>query len=308
MNRDTIDPRMAMLVASIYGELSSEEEAQLREMLAADAELRAEYEELVGTRALLRAWELDETEAAPRFVMVSSDPFLETERTRPGQRRARRLPPRPTGRTAGVSERLRAVLDRINMPVGWALTGAALVLAILAIADFRIQAIDRGLSFTFGAPEATSLAARSGPNSEGAKATRPHPRVVGLLSEAVVAGNDDSPYLRREDFEMYADRMARVMSDLLSTMETDEERTRDFTGFMRAVYQGLDDRQSKDYYDLRGRIEAVRMNLDEVQVTSDRLDDMFQANPGEPLVPNYSAPGTNREGNRGNREGNIDEH
>ena len=306
MNRESLDPRIEKMIASIYGELSVEEEERFQKMLAEDPTLRTEYEELAGTRTLLEAWELDESEATPRFVLTPADPFVSSAEDSTGSQPLRQ--PRGLRHDAGFFDRLRAAIGRLNMPLGWGLTATALVLAVLAIADFRVQLIDNGLSFTFGKPESPTMAMQNGapqmdPRAvDGRSPDVIHPGAAVLRPEAVLAAKDDSPYIMREDFEHYATNLSRVMNEVLLAVESEEERSKDFTGFMRAMYQGLNDRQSKDYYDLRGRIEAVRLGLNEVQTTRPRFEEMFDTNPGEPLIPKYSGPASKEGEEKGDHD------
>jgi hypothetical protein len=133
MSEETLDPRHEQLVAALYGELSEEEEAEFHRQLLADADLRAEWEELRGARTLLGEWTLEE-ETAPDFV------FLDGE-TAP-HRRGRRLTGWLRGALAGPA---------------WGLAALA-AMAVLVFAGFRVDRVDGGLVFRFGpAPTPTAL-------------------------------------------------------------------------------------------------------------------------------------------------------
>ncbi|MBZ0267083.1 hypothetical protein K8I85_02920, partial [bacterium] len=66
---ERMDPRIDKMIAYLYGELPEAEERAFRRLLEKDDALRAEYEELAGTRETLRGWEVEET--VPSFVLVA---------------------------------------------------------------------------------------------------------------------------------------------------------------------------------------------------------------------------------------------
>jgi hypothetical protein len=79
--------------------------------------------------------------------------------------------------------------------------------------------------------------------------------------------------------------MARVIAAMQSQNEYNAQENQEFIMFMRTMYEGLHQKQSQDYYDLRGRIEAVRYGLDEVETnTNDRLDSI-DLTKGQSLTP-----------------------
>ena len=57
---DAVDPKIDRLIAALYGEMSDAERRDFDAELAADPALRAEWEEISGTRSLLAGWELEE--------------------------------------------------------------------------------------------------------------------------------------------------------------------------------------------------------------------------------------------------------
>jgi hypothetical protein len=124
MSQET-DPRHEQLIAALYGELSGEEEKAFHRRLLTDAELRADWEELRGTRTLLGEWTLDEA-PSPSFV------FLNREGASAG--------PGPGG---WLRVRLR------GPALGLA---AAAALAVLVLAGFRMDRVNGGVVFRFGPP------------------------------------------------------------------------------------------------------------------------------------------------------------
>lgn len=184
-------------------------------------------------------------------------------------------------------------MRRYLVPSAWGLAFAAFVLALLGLADFRIELIENGVGFRFG-PPASPPAAQRGTGAgagAGADSLTMHPGLVSMLGSLSGSSTEPGPYVTREEFQQYAMRTAHVLSEMARTFEADQTDARDVAGFMQAMYRSLNDQQREQYYDLRGHIEAVKVGLSEVRTsTNDRLEGLFENNPGEPLVPQYPVP------------------
>ncbi|MCA9728574.1 MAG: hypothetical protein KC729_12875 [Candidatus Eisenbacteria bacterium] len=289
--KDPLDPRIDMMMASLYGELSDEEEARFQRMLEEDPTLRAEWEDLQATRKLLGAWEIEER--VPSFVIMDAGPETRTGR-----------PVRPAD--SGPGSRWRALWQRYGTAAGWALAAAAALLAVLALAEFRIDLLDRGIAFRFGPPTAemaptatpqgtgavpavqSDVAASQQPNgapetwiATGADSTR-----VQLTKNL---GNPAAP-LTRGEFDGYATAMAKVIAAMQSQNDYNSQESQEFIQFMRTMYDGLQQKQSQDYYDLRGRIESVRYGLDEVETNTNERFDAIDFTNGQSLTPQGVRP------------------
>ena len=70
MNDESLDPKRQTMIAALYGELSTEEQARFEVLLSEDAALRAEWEELRETRALLETVTANEPAHTPEFVFI----------------------------------------------------------------------------------------------------------------------------------------------------------------------------------------------------------------------------------------------
>lgn len=307
--KDPLDPRIDMMMSSLYGELSEQEEARFQGMLEQDPVLRAEWEDLRATRKLLSSWDLDDR--APSFVLLPSEAI-----PRDGASKTE-----PAVDTSFWSV-LRAGWRRHTAMTGWAVAAAALLLAILAFAEFRVQLLDGGIAFRFGPPSAERIAGDSNepvPTGQVSPSVRPEGNeavrenapgpVRGDLAENEPwiatgadstriqltrdSGNSDAP-LTRGEFDGYANAMAKLIAAMQDQNEYNAQENQEFIMFMRTMYDGLNDKQSENYYDLRGRIEAVRYGLDEVQTnTNDRLDSIDLSH-GRSLTPQ----GTQHSGTR----------
>ena len=131
------DPKDAIrerLVALLYGELSEGEARDLRRLIERDPEMRAEWEEISGARAVLKKWEL--REMVPRLVFVQQKP----------EPRTVSLPPRAS---------LWARWRRSLFTPAWGVAAAAAVVAVLALSGFRVERGNHMIAFRFGAATPT---------------------------------------------------------------------------------------------------------------------------------------------------------
>jgi hypothetical protein len=262
MNDLPIDPRYEKLVALLYEELSTEEEREVRAMIAADDELRRAWEELVEARTALHEWEAQEP--VPSFV------FLREEE--PARKAAKRIGARIG---AGWWDRLRA-----PALLPWATAAAALVLSLLAIGDFRVVRTQEGWSIGFGAAPVPTAPAQQTASLPPAGAGD-----VGRLEESnaidtarlpsdrgpqLAAGAEGKPFLTRDEFQAYASGMTQTVAALLN--DFGRERDREVAGLMQAALTGVAARQTTDYRDLRGRLEAVQLLLQREEQARLRLE------------------------------------
>jgi hypothetical protein len=291
-----VDPRIDKLIASLYGELSEEQEQELQRLLAEDAALRAEWEELRSTRAILKGWEVEE--APPSFVIVG------------GEAAAARSGRAPIGRW----DRLKARLERLAPSPTWGLAAAALLLAVLALSDFQVHRVDGGIALRFGDrpegplvakgnEEAAPAAGTATPTGAAAGRTPtiqaiPASEVTGgphdpktLLAAGNQAGAPDgaAPYLTREEFKTYADGMARTIVALLN--DYSDRRDKELSHALVNMYQELNQKQTFAYDDLRGRIDAVGVGLIMEQTKTDaQLETLLDQSKGASLAPGTQPP------------------
>jgi len=305
--KDPLDPRIDMMMASLYGELSDEDEARFREMLENDSALRAEWEDLRATRRLLSSWDLEDR--TPSFVLLPAEAAARQQQDEN---------PVPRSFWAALREGWR----RHTAMAGWAVATAAVLLAILALAEFRVQLLDGGIAFRFGPPSAERIEpsreqmipnGQPPSNRQLADAPAPsdrHPAdgettgpARGDLtdSEPWIASRADSTRIRltrdmgdpnapltRGEFDGYANAMAKLIAALQEQNEYNAQENQEFLMFMRTMYQGLNEKQSQDYYDLRGRIEAVRYGLSEVETSTNDRFDSIDLSGGRSLTPQGS--------------------
>jgi len=277
MSDDVLDPRMQKLVAALYGELSGEEEAEFQELLASDPALRAEWEELQASRFVLAS--LDTEEASPGFVFLT------------GESR----PPRPG--PAGFAARVRRWF---GAGPAWGLAAAAVAVAVLGLADFRIQRVDGGVAFRFGGSRPTEVAGTQ---------TSPPPAanlgdVLAQEGAQVTPVSAGAPYLTRTDMDDYESQVLKLMRAMLDDYQN--YRDQELAGVIRALHSDVSQRQDDAYDDLRGRIEALNMGLHAEQTESDlryqnlvkngahRLDDAPPNGPGTNDQPKNDQQKDNR--------------
>lgn len=308
----SLDPRIDLLVAALYGELSAEESARFEKLLAEDEEIRREWRELQGTRQALAGWQIEES--PPSFVLVEA---------------------RPTAPIAQAPRRswfgpVRALWEA-PARIGWAVAAAAILLLVLSALDFRVEVGDGVLAFRLGesAPQLAERAASGRASSdqvlaEGAGSGQDGSQGGGRSGVAAnrnggesgsvdladdetripLTGDfarvhDESPYLTRDEFHAYSEGVARAFGDLIRAADYNRVKSEEFNGYVRTLYQGLEDRQAESYYDLRARIETIRFGLDQRSAEA-FLEDYPGGSPISPGARSGGQPGSaNEDDSRG---------
>lgn len=246
---DPVDPRIDMLVAALYGELSDPERAEFEALLASDDALRTEWEELSGTRTMLGAWELDER--VPSFVMVD-----------PGASRRR---PVADGWWSRFSERFRGVFTF----GGWAVAGAAAAVMILAAGGLNVEKTANGFAVSFGGPNEAQVAdatpANATPTDAAPQETALRMPVDRVSGTTAATGAADSPlrqvsdgtgnYLTRDEFDQYTAGMLQMMASYLSDYRS--RRDQEIGAALRTLYGDINQRQSLQYEDLLSKIDSI---------------------------------------------------
>ncbi len=280
MTENPLDPRMEKLVALLYGELPAEEERLLRLQIESDPALRAEWEALGGTRRMMQAWENED--APPQFV------FLQEEESRSAETRVVR-PAMPW----------RARLRGMLLGSGWAVAAAALVVAVLAVNDFRIVRQDGGLTFRFGAasePVASSEPVLSSePQGVPLEAVPMEPSIDRGGSGDPRILQASAPYLTREEFEVYNEGVARTIIGLLN--EYGRQQEQEIAGVLTVAFGEMAAKHGQDYDDLRGRIEAIRLGLGGEQYRQgEQVDYLMNQNRSGIELPVSDSPETETKG------------
>jgi hypothetical protein len=248
MSEQPLDPKRQMLIAALYGELSEEKEQEFQELLARDAGLRADWDELRETRVLLAEWAPEET--APAFEITEQEAaFLG-----PSSRRR--------GASPGLWAGLRGWFRGSWTPPAWGFAGATAVLVILILTGFRVDWVENGLVFRFG-PD-SQIVSGSSPGAGSMTATAPgnvDPGRIGPPSDGVratpVAARGD--LVTRHEMDYYSAGIMRMMSDML--VDYRNERNGELAYILGSLYEQLRSEQSEQYDDLKARVEGVGLGL-----------------------------------------------
>ncbi len=242
MKHEAIDPRRERLVAFLYGELSESEAREFRGVLATDAGLARELEEMRGAREALADWRLPEP--TPSFVFVDEPAASK---------------PRGPGWSALFAPFTRRV-GGFGLGFGLAATAALLV----AATGFRIERVDGGLAFPIGAPRPAVIAGSDRPSPslgeplELASGSRvPSPGIA--TPRIATAGGDPNEVLTRAEFDRLAGQMLGSIVDLLN--EYDDRQSLEMSGVLHAMYERIADRQSRESEDIRQRMNALGVEL-----------------------------------------------
>jgi hypothetical protein len=227
--RDTEDPRLEKLVALLYGELPEAEAREVERWIEADPALRTEWNELTAGRNLLRTWDVPET--LPRLVFVNQ--------TEVAARRRRT-----------VGDWFRSVLAA----PAWGVAAACATVAVLALAQFRVEKDTHGIALRFGAP----------PAAPAAPATAPVAYVTQQEMDARFTAMGQAVLAYMDDY-------GRARDQSMATL-------------LQAALTGMNQQQAQDYHDLRTRIEGLGSGLIENQAnTRAQVDYLMRLNePGTP--------------------------
>jgi hypothetical protein len=295
MKEEPVDPRMEKLVASLYKELSPAEERELEAQLERDPELRAEWDDLVSTRSMFGAWELEEK--VPSFVFVDPAPSRRSE--------------------VGLWEGVRQRFGGFFAVSGWAVAAAAILVMVLAVKGYRIEEIDGGYAIR-QAPRNNSAPGPVDPvmeprdqaerdvapdspietpdriiDSSRDQAGR-EPNVRERQASDVVRSPSpvqlvNGNYVTEQEFEEKSTAMLRMFAELMNDYRA--RRDVEMAAMLRNMYGQLNDKQFADYSELRGRIEAVGLGLmAEQSRTNSRIEDIFEQTGTDSLAPAEKSP------------------
>ena len=250
---ERMDPRIDKLMAYLYGELPESERRAFERLLGEDAELRQEYEELAGTRAMLPAWRIEER--VPSFVLVED---------------------RPEPKRASFWERFVASW-KVPSPA-WGLAFATIALVVAAAAGLRVQKIDGGLAFRFGEEAAApvrSTVPELGPGQELALRENPDRSVL------VPATAD---WVTREEMDNQNAELVMALTKALN--DYGQRRDAETYGLVQSMAQQLRDEQNRDYRQITGRLDTMGLEVRAARngiSLEDLLHNGAELNPERPL-------------------------
>jgi hypothetical protein len=245
MSDESLDPRIDTMMAALYGELSESEERAFRRLLETDPALRAEWDELQGSRSLLAGWKVEET--VPSFVLVG-DPVAPAA--------ARRAAAGP-----GWWSRFTESLRGFGATPAWGLATAGVAVAAFLIADARMNS---KLEERLAALEDRGTGAV--PAGTEASTSNPPPFELGTRPLAGNAGNGGSEivtasgtYLTRDEYERGNDQLVGSIASVLN--EYGQRRDQETLDLMQAMYERMNQQQLYDYRQLNGRLEDLGHEL-----------------------------------------------
>ena len=224
MNEKPLDVRREKMIAALYGELSAEEERELRELIDADEELLAEWQELAEAREFLQA-AADEA-PAPSFVFLTPP-----EEALPASATVR------AGRHARSG--LRARLGHLFGSPAGVFGIAACALLVLIGAGFRLDHTEAGLVLGFG--------------------SRPHPVAAPHIAQGVSLERGAEAYLTRTDFDRFANLQMKITAAMLNQYE--EQRRDETLLLVRQVSAALSERQQRNHEELRTQVQDAWLGM-----------------------------------------------
>jgi hypothetical protein len=239
MTHENVDPRIDKMIAALYGELSESEERAFRRLLEKDAALRAEWEELSGSRKVLAGWSVEER--VPSFVLIEDE----------------RQAPAPAPAAGGLLARIGDVLRSLGPGPVWGLATAAAAFIAFVLADLRFQGrLERELAARDAAvAPAPAVAERDAlPQLGTGRPIEP----AADAGEMLRVGSD-TQYLTPSDLQNYNGELMTVLVDLLN--QYDARRADEVNGLVQALYERINRQQVFDYRQINNRIDAVGAEL-----------------------------------------------
>ncbi len=223
--------REELLVASLYGELSGEEEEMVRKHLASCAACREEFETLQSTTGILRQW--DDVESPVQYRMAES--IAETER------RSSR-----SSRKPGLLRRLRH-----SSAPAYIVAAAALLLVVFNI-DLSVE--DGRLSVGFGdqMPDV----------SQELSNAEIDPQSLGGVPLGMPVGNEVARFVSRDDFVQSQGELIRFVATLIR--ESEDRQIENLGAIMHEYLQGVELQRETDLGMLGAKVDEVERSTQSV--------------------------------------------
>ncbi len=217
-----------LMIAAIYGELSSDEEREFEALIEGDAAIRSEFEELRDTRTVLEKWDV----SAPTRGFVFVDPAETTATRKPGGLRAR-------------------LTGWFSTPIPiWGFAATSVALAVLILAGFRVDRVENGVAFRFG-PE-TPQVDSPGRMADGSPLQQ-------MPADGVLQPVSHLGALTRDDLDQYSSGVVRIMSGMLDDYQ--EERNAEMVYILQRLYEEMRFERRREYEELRAQMGGLGLGL-----------------------------------------------
>jgi len=238
MNDESLDPKRQTMIAALYGELSTEEQARFEVLLSEDATLRAEWEELRETRALLETVTANEPAHTPEFVFI--------DRAQKESKPKRRF----------------AWLPAFSPAWGFAATTACL--AILIGAGLRMDRVENGLVLRFGPGPVAKPAQEASPQKNTS------PIVEPPISTSVPPRGEtvSQTGVTRDDLNQYSARMLDALTRLVD--DSQDRQRKEMADLMGQFYEVMSNEQQRKYQSLVQRMDGIGLGLASEQVRTNQ--------------------------------------
>lgn len=273
MKDESLDPRIDKMMAALYGELPESEMRAFERVLEKDAALRAEWDELRGSRQFLEHWDVEDR--APSFVM------METEAAAPSAAAAR----------PSLWSRFTEAVRGWGAAPGFALGAAAVAIAVFTlsggdddelraeIASLRAQ-VEQASSGPAATPSGTprltldDIAARE-------LTTTPPASTGGVIQQA------SGSFLTRDEWNQDREEFMQSLVSLLN--EYGDRKDAENLDLLQAMYERINQQQLYDYRQLSGRVDDLgRELLVNRSLAEDKIEQLL--GPATPRQDSDTAP------------------
>jgi hypothetical protein len=264
MNDESLDPKRQAMIAALYGELGEEELAKFETLLNQDAALRAEWEELRETRALLETATVNEPVYTPEFVFV--------DRSRREAKPKRRWAWLPSWSPA------------------WGFASAAACLAILMGAGLRMDHVDNGLVLRFG-PGPVPKAPVTTPQDKTPPSQNTRPIETPISTGPGPVLERTAQVVTRDDLNQYSTRMLDALTRLVD--DAQDRQRKEFADIMTQFYDVMSNEQQRKYQSLVQRMDGIGLGLRfEQERTSKQISWLTDRMGGSALPDSLATPRT----------------
>jgi hypothetical protein len=160
---------------------------------------------------------------------------------------------------AGWWSRLTGALRAPAPGFAWGVAGAAVVVLVLAVGNFRIESVERGIAFRFGEPAAEPASDAPGAELPGLGAGRPLEELAAGPGASSLPDGRGDVYLTRSEFETYTNDVLGTVATYLN--DYGAERDDEVAGLIQAMYRRISQQQMSEYEDLRRQIDALGVEV-----------------------------------------------
>ncbi len=251
MTDKPLDPRFDRLIASLYSELSAEEEREFQAELASDKALKAEWDELRGTQQWLSTVKAEESSFEYEFENVPE--AFEV----------------PLATPASDNRQAPSILTRLSSlfrtpAMGFATAAAALV--IMMYCGLRVDRVGGGLMIHFGNPALTPSVETAYLPADGSGVDLNPVNGNADIEQVGYSPFSSETYVTREELMNYTRNVVRLTESRLYNEQN--RRDKDMAVTVATVLEALTQQQNRYEQETNSELNRVWLGLEGLEQIS----------------------------------------